>query len=129
MHWYSSLLQLAETVACSDLSVAPEVRATLARKFRGLLTRAAMYDDLERICRGISSKQPWCDGWITTRETLTFDSKRLAPEANARLSSLEEFLRPMDLIQKVRCIVLPRKGGRLDLSDFEHDTASDTLQA
>ncbi|MCH8979187.1 MAG: hypothetical protein IH945_08085, partial [Armatimonadetes bacterium] len=38
-------------------------------------------------------------------------------------------LRPKDLIQKVRFIVLPKRGGRLDLSDFEHDSTSDTLSA
>lgn len=127
VHWYSSILKLVETVACSDLPVAPEVGATLAQKFRGLWTMAAMYEDLERVCRAISSKQPWSDGWIAARETLTFDAAKFTPEATTSLSALEELLRPRDLIQKVRYIVLPRKGNRLDLSDFKHDSSSDPV--
>lgn len=122
------MLRLVEALACSDLPVAPEVRAILAGTFRGLWTIAGMHDDLDRICRGISLQQHWPDGWLAVRQTLTYDSDKLTPAASSRLASLEDLLRPKDLVQKVRCIVLSTKASDLDLSDFEDNNSSNPVR-
>jgi len=123
-HWYGSVLSLAETLACSDRPVAPPVCATVAGEFRCLWTIACMYEELERVCRAISGRKFWREGWIAVRETLKFDSERFTPEVVARLSSLEGHLRPIDLVQKVRAIVLSAREG-LDLDDFEGESTDD----
>ena len=62
--WYGSALKLAGTVACSDAVSASQVGAVLAKQFRGLWSRAGVHEELERVCRAISDKQFWADGWI-----------------------------------------------------------------
>jgi hypothetical protein len=105
-HWFGQALNLVEELACSDKPVAPNVRAILAERFRGLWGAAGMYDELERVCRRISEAKFWPAGWIAARQTIHYDSSGFSPEVAARLSSLEANLSPKDLQQKVRSIVL-----------------------
>jgi hypothetical protein len=104
--WFEKSLELAESFACSDRPVASEVASVIASQFRGLWTSGGMYDDLERICDAISKKRFWEEGWIGVRETIFHDSKAFTPEVLARLIAIEKLLRPRDLIQKVRSMVL-----------------------
>lgn len=104
--WFGRTLRLGENLACSDDPVAPQVRTSLAKQFRGLWTNAALYDDLERVCHTISRLCFWSEGWIAVRETVFYDSKGFRPEISARLAFLEALLRPADLVQKVRSMVL-----------------------
>ena len=45
-HWFALTLKLSETQACSDGPSASQVRSALAEKFRGVWTKARMYDEL-----------------------------------------------------------------------------------
>ena len=124
-HWYGSVLSLAETLACSDRPVAPFVSAAVAGDFRGLWNMG-MYDELERVCLAISGKKFWRKGWIAVRETLKFDSERFTQEIVERLLLLERRLRPTNLIQKVRAIVLSEEPTSLVLDDFEGKSNDDS---
>jgi hypothetical protein len=104
--WFGKVLKLVEPFGCSDEPPAGEVRKIFLEKFRGLWSQAAVYDDLQRVCRAISKCRFWTEGWIVVRETVYYDSEGLSPEASGRLAALEAFLRPTDLIQKVRSMVL-----------------------
>ena len=123
-HWYASVLSLVWTLACSERPVAPSVCAAVAGEFRGLWS-AGMYDELENLCRAISARRFWPEGWIAVRETLNFDLDRFTPEIVARLSSLEGSLRPTDLVQKVGAVVLSDSISDFDLGDFESKRAED----
>jgi len=105
-HWFGQSLNLVEELACSNKPVAPNVRAILAERFRGLWGAVGMYDELEHVCHRISEEQFWAEGWIAVRQTIHYDSSAFSPEVTTRLSSLEADLRPKDLLQKVRSIVL-----------------------
>ena len=104
--WFGETLNLAEELACSDKPVSRNVRTTLAERFRGLWGTAGMYDELECVCNRVSQVEFWPEGWIAVRQTIHYDASGFSPEIAARLSSLEENLRPRDLQQKVRSIVL-----------------------
>jgi hypothetical protein len=104
--WFARTLSLSETLACSHEPSAPQVRTILAEQFRGLWTSAAVYDELERVCHAISKGRSWVEGWIAVRQTVYYDSKGFSPEISARLASIEALLRPADLVQKVRSMVL-----------------------
>ena len=121
-HWFGQALQLAENVACSDQRPAADVCTLIAEQFRGLWTRAAMYDDLERVCRRITAKLFWMEGWIAVRQTTHFDSSGFTPEVSHRLASLESLLHPKDLLQRVRSLVLSDRmlGVGLDSEDDGH---------
>ena len=105
--WFQKSLQLAEEIALSAQPIAWRVLDVIAEQFRGLWSAAGMYDDLERVCRGISEKAFWSKGWIAVRQTMHYDSASSDPEIAKRLTAIEAFLKPTDLPQKVRSIVLP----------------------
>jgi len=74
--------------------------------FLDLWTGARMHGELEHISRVVSQKRFWREGWIAVRQTQQYDSASLTPEISARLSSLEESLRPRNLVQEVASMVL-----------------------
>jgi hypothetical protein len=117
--WFSAALALAERHALSGSPVASAARDTISRCFRGLWTNAGQADALERISRRIADKGFWREGWIAARQTRSFDHKRILPEYLARLGTLEEFLRPKNLITKVRGLVLGATRGALDFDDLD----------
>lgn len=121
--WFCLALKLGEDLACGEEPLASEARVIIAKSFRGLWTGSAVYDELERTCHAIAERQFWREGWIAIRQTLNFDSKRFPPEITARLRSLEEFLRPRDVVQQVRGIVLSSK--MYDLVDLPNEHGID----
>ena len=127
--WFSTVLDFAERFVLTDDDVGIGVRRAIAHEFRGLWTNTGRMDHLERIGRTITAKHFWRDGWIGARQARLYDKKRLSPESLTRLTTLEELLRPKDLVDKVRGVVLGSKGGRsLDLDDME-DIEDDDISA
>jgi hypothetical protein len=126
--WFEAVLKLAERFALLDVSVGRQVRIAIAEEFRGLWTNSGRADDLERISRAIGAKQFWREGWIAARQTRIYDGKGLSEEIAGRLVALEEFLRPKDLVDRVRGLVVGSRGGHLDLDDVDeledHDYAA-----
>jgi hypothetical protein len=126
--WFDAVLKLARTFALSDSPVTGEVQKAIAREFRGLWSDEGRAEDLDRLAREIAAKSFWRDGWIAARRTRTYDGKALTFELVTRLTALEEFLRPKDLVSKVRGLVIGAGGGSLDLDDFD-DEEDDEEQA
>jgi hypothetical protein len=119
--WFEDALRAAEPLALGDGPVTARVRKTIARKFRGLWTHGGRFDALERICKAIAGNEFWRDGWVAARQTRQYDGKTLSAESLQRLTQLEEFLRPKDIVNSVRGIVLGERGGGLELDDFDDD--------
>lgn len=118
--WFGTVLKLARAFALSESQVARDVQKAIARKFRGLW-KAGLAEDLDQLAREIAMKSFWRDGWIASRQTLTYDVKSLDAEGRERLTALETFLRPKDLVSKVQGLVVAARGGSLDLEDFEDE--------
>lgn len=119
--WFDAVLKLASRFALSDRPVAADVQKGIARQFRGLWNNSGRQEDLDRLARDIAAKSFWRDGWIAARQIRTYDRKALTFELATRLTALEEFLRPKDLVSKVRGLVIGARGGSLDLSDFDDE--------
>jgi hypothetical protein len=124
--WFAAGFNLARRAVAEGWAVAPEIPPLIAKRFRGLWTKAAVYDGLEEISRFISEGRYWSAGWIATRETLRFDYASLTEESHERLIALERFLRPRDVIEKVRAIVFSDKFPLLDFNDFAPDEEEKT---
>lgn len=119
--WFNAVLKLAGMFALSDRPVAADVQKAIARQFRGLWNGLGDVEDLDRLAREIADKSFWRDGWIAARQTLTYDRESLSFELLTRLTALEEFLRPKDLVSKVRGLVIGSPSGSLDLDDFDDE--------
>ena len=125
--WFTKALQFATGIACSKAASAKAVQKVIADKFRGLWSVAAMEDELVKTCPAIASKGFWRDGWVAVRETQAYDGKGLPLDSAARLSSLEECLRPKDLVQSIRAIVL--SDGKHYYELVEAETEDDSTEA
>jgi hypothetical protein len=121
--WFGPVLKAVEAYAVSDEPFGLVVRKIFGRKFRGLWTRPGMYDDLERACRSIRNIGFWREGWIGVKETLRYDGGAMEAGIKARLEGLEKLLRPIDLVQKVRSMILARGGSRFEMEDVDSDDA------
>jgi len=119
--WFESTLKLVESIGLSDLAVAEKVRSTLAQQFRGLWTLPSLHAELDRICRLIGKQKFWREGWIAVCQTLQYDGKGMKNAQKTQLKVLEQDLRPRDLVQNVRAIVLSTGLHSLDLDDFDED--------
>jgi len=119
--WYGAALTLIERLALTEGVLKPELRDLVARNFGALWTSAHMHDELERLCRMFADDGFWREGWVACRQTMHFDRDQLAPEAASRLSALEADLRPSNLQDQVRAVVLVDRSGGLDLDDMDVD--------
>ena len=117
--WFGATLTLAETFALSDSPVAEQVRQAIANEFRSLWSNSGQTDALERIARAASGKGFWREGWLAARSARIYEGKGFPPEILKQLLSLEDALRPKDLVNKVRGLVIGSGGGHLDLDDPE----------
>lgn len=128
--WFSAVVAFAAPLALMDTDIGRRVRGAMAGEFRGLWANAGLVNQLEELARGIAAKGFWRQGWIAAREARTFAGKRLQPDSAARLVTLEEFLRPKDLVDKVRGVVLGERGGRtVDLGEPEDVTDGHDVEA
>jgi hypothetical protein len=124
--WFAAVLNFAESLALLDGPVGEGVRHAIAREFRGLWTNVSRADELERISHAVAARGFWREGWISARQTRISDGGRFPVEVLARIRALEDFLRPKDLLDKVRGVVLGAKGGRsIDLDDLDEVESDD----
>jgi hypothetical protein len=119
--WFEQVLTFAEPFALGHSEVAASIRKAIAGKFRGLWTHVSRYDAVERIAKAAAAEGFWRDGWVAARQTRQYDGSTLKEEGRDRLTALEAYLRPKNLVNSVRGMVLGHKGGRLDLDDFEDE--------
>lgn len=119
--WYGATLALIELLALRDRELKPELRSLLARKFSGLWAYAQMYDKLEALARKFAAEGFWRDGWAACRETMRFNRSELSPDSLSRLAALEADLRPSNLTERVRAVVIGSRSAGLDLEDMDLD--------
>lgn len=97
--WFGSTVALIEKLACSDLSTSSALLATVAGEFSHLWSRTAIYEELESLCRSVSARQFWPEGWLAVRRKLNSEAEVIE---KGRLSTLESLLRPGNLAQNVQ---------------------------
>lgn len=121
--WYLTTLTMAEALAYSDLPIAEAVQSEIAGALRGLWFQDAdVRDRLEAIARNLQSKGYWQQAWIAARTTLSFLGEKADPDAVTRLREFEKALRPKNLVERVRAIVLSGSWRGMDFADFDEDS-------
>lgn len=116
--WYGAVLHLISPLALSDAPAAPAVRTAIAHEFRGLWSNAGQVDALEALISQIANRGFWREGWIAVRQTRIHDGEHMPADIRERLTALEETLRPKDLVDKVKGVVLG-SGHSIDLDDLD----------
>jgi hypothetical protein len=131
--WYAAVLSLINQLVFEEKRLHTQLGDLLATRFRGLWTSAVMWDELEELCRKFNARSFWREGWAACRSTAFFDHDQMHPNALERLSTLEQMLKPRDLVQRVRAIVLASGLGGLDidelLTDEDFPSATERMHA
>jgi hypothetical protein len=118
-HWFLSALSLLERIADEEDYLSERLRKLLAQDFYHLWGTGLIFDELESLCRKFAERAFWPEGWIACRKTLHFDREQMPQTVFERLSSLEQALKPRNLPEQVRALVLSDRQGNLDLEDIE----------
>lgn len=127
--WYATAFTFIERLAFNEGVLRSELRDLLARKFRGLWGSAHMHESLERLSRRFVADGFWLDGWSSCRQTIKYDLSGLSPESALLLSALEVDMRPSNLSERVRAIILSDWSSGLYLDDLDDDAdLGDTLE-
>lgn len=105
--WYGAALALIEQIAFTEGVLVTELGDLLSRNFRGLWSvETTVSINLERLVRRFAKARFWREGWTACRETIHYDRGRLTSDSLSRLSSLEAELKPTNLSERVRAVVL-----------------------
>jgi hypothetical protein len=116
--WFEDAIALVVELA-SDA----DARALLAEHVRELWRHPTCRDALDRAATAFLQKRPWIEGWIAFRATLRFDGKDMPEDVRGRLEQISNRLKPSDLLNQARAVVLNRMpgGGGWDFADGEDD--------
>lgn len=121
-NWFDEGVALAV-----ELSPAlPEARKVLADNVRGIWRHHRWQDALDAASVELTRHGPWIDGWIGFRQALAYDAGGMPDEIKTRLVGIIERLKPTDLLNRARAIVIARTGGGFDILD---GTAKDPAAA
>ncbi len=125
IRWYTAVLRFCQPLACADDSTARAVRAAIAERFRGLWACPGIQDELEQVCVSISDQRFWPEAWTAVQVALEEDANEWTPQIARQTARLEERLRPEDLVQTVRAMVLSSSVGGYGLDDLSGKTNDD----
>lgn len=117
--WYGTFIEYAVSIGISDKPPANEIKGVLCNKFRGLWTRAKVYDALESAVNRILAKETWYEAWYAVKKTIRYDSDRMSDEASTRLDSLYTLLEPRCLYDEVMLLTLQGQGYPYDIFETE----------
>ena len=116
--WFSSFIEICETLAVSERPIAEHARKLLAGSFYGLWENTRMFDVLEISAARIHARKPWNEGWVAVCDTIRYSSGNTGNrESITRLHKLKELLKPDDLLEKARTIVLSDQRSIVDLEE------------
>lgn len=121
--WFEIFIGICTELAISDNPIADRIRNILSNRLRGLWTNENRYDLVEKCAGLIHEKKPWNEGWIALCEIIKFDGPNMEGKALERLSKLEAFLKPENLLERARTYALLKRGLSVDLEDLCDDDA------
>lgn len=125
IRWFDTAIGICVRVALSGQLISGQAKKLLAKKLRGLWTKAGMYDVLEESARKILEQGAWNEGWIAVRGIIRYDSNSFNDEVKEKLLKLEKVLKPDSLLEKARAFALTDQRGPFDLEDDFDDEEED----
>lgn len=124
-HWFATTLQLARQFTSENPNTAAVTRSLVAQSLRSTwFLGPDVQEQFEAIATQIASNDYWHEGWIAIRTALAYAPAGVDAAAIERLRSLERYLHPKNLVQRVRAVVLLRKSMGYPEIDEEVETES-----
>jgi hypothetical protein len=126
--WYAQALNVARALGTSDSIVSTAVRHTMASHVAQLL-RVGMVDEIVTLADAFHAHGGWPSGWIGVRRAMRMYKEKMPEAIFAKLSKLEERLRPNDLAGMIRSYALSPEWGALDIAELEDDEEDNPIRA
>jgi hypothetical protein len=122
LHWFVTTLQLARQIASKDES-APGIRSMIAQSIRSIwFLGFEVQEQFEAIAGEIAANGYWQEGWIAVRSVLSRPLDEANAEAVERLRAFESQLRPKNVAEQVRAVVLSQRWGAFDFAEMDDDS-------
>jgi len=115
--WYEAAILLAIELE-QNLD---DVREILARHVRELWIIQPCQDVLDKAASTLATDRPWLEGWMAFKATLRFDGKGMPEDIRKKLEQIIDRLKPVDLLNQARAVILGSSGGGWDIVDGEAD--------
>ncbi len=115
--WYEAAILLAIELEQS----LDDAREILARHVRELLAHTPCQDALDKAASILSSDRPWIEGWKAFKAALRFEGKGMPDDIKDQLENIIARLKPTDLLNRARAVILESSGGGWDIVDGEAD--------
>jgi hypothetical protein len=115
--WYEAAILLAIELE-QNLD---DVREILARHVCELWIIQPCQDVLDKAASTLATDRPWLEGWMAFKATLRFDGKGMPEDIRKKLEQIIDRLKPVDLLNQARAVILGSSGGGWDIVDGEAD--------
>lgn len=115
--WYEAAILLAIELD-QNLGDSSEI---LARHVRELWIIQPCQDVLDKAASALATDRPWLEGWMAFKATLRFDGKGMREDVRKKLEQIIDRLKPVDLLNQARAVILGSSGGGWDIVDGEAD--------
>lgn len=116
--WYEEAIKLVV-----EVDTGASARVILANNLRSLWEYPGCQNAINRAVDVFMQTGGWNEGWLACRATLRFDGNKMTEEDRTNLTLLINRLKPADLLNQARAIVLDKMhgGGGWDFADGEDD--------
>ncbi|TNJ38256.1 hypothetical protein FGF66_09685 [Chlorobaculum thiosulfatiphilum] len=115
--WYEAAILLAIELE----QYLDDAREILARHVRELWIIQPCQDVLDKAASTLATDRPWLEGWMAFKATLRFDGKGMREDVRKKLEQIIDRLKPVDLLNQARAVILGSSGGEWDIVDGEAD--------
>ena len=115
--WYDAAIELAVELV-PNLN---DARDILARHVRELWLIGNCHVALDRATTILIKDRPWIDGWLAFRAVHKHHGKGMPEGIRLKLENIIQLLKPSDLLNQARAVVLNRAVDGWDIADGEVD--------
>ena len=123
-HWFAATLQLAKRFASKNDENASIIRSMVAESIWSLwFLGPEVQEQFEAIAADIAANDYWQEGWIAVRYILSHlsDEDKEDSAAVQRLRDFESRLRPKNITERVRALVLSDNRRAFDYAETDDD--------
>ena len=115
--WFADAIDLAVELSPNMAEARKHVAGSIGQVWQYKGVR----DAVDRAATAFVAQEPWIDGWITARSALQLDGKSMPKAVRDKLAAIVERLKPTDLLNRARAIVLNFSPGGWELTDGDPD--------
>jgi hypothetical protein len=128
-HWFVTTLQVARQFASKNDETASAIRSKLAQSIRSMwFLGGEVQEQFEAIAHEISKNEYWQEAWIAVRSVLSRPLDKADATAVERLRAFERRLRPKNIVDQVRAVVLTQIWGPLDYAEMDNGGEIEPLE-